>query len=794
MARKRTLAAALATAGYLQVAPVWSMGLGDIKLESFLNEPLRASVSLLNTGNLHEDQIRVRLATSEDFDRLGVERAYFLTGIKFEVQVDERGNGRILLTSSDPVLEPYLDFIIEARWPSGRLLRNYTVLVDPPQPVSASAVRVSASDTLATREQAASSAEAPSTAVPVESAVSGDRVDVRRSDLPPGEMPRRNYGSDTAEAPAPGARYMIRRDETLWTIAQRARPEGVTVQQTMLEIQRLNPDAFIDGNINRIKAGYIIYLPASGDMSAADSEQVREQIRQQNADWRAGRPSDPAASQAALRLASASDAGEAADAATGPGEAPGAAPVQPSAAPAESSSETAAAQMAAAGPGESAQGREGVTRQELEQAELERDALSGQLAALGDRLSSLERMVEMRDAQIAELQAALAEAQSRPTVPATLPAAAETGVDTGPAAGGSGYWWYGLGAAGLAALVGLLIWRRREQAEADEPARPVASVARTPVTDAFAGVQLRDQEVELDLHEEMASAAPTISVPRAPAPPQRGYGERKHDQYAADVETSDALAEADIYIAYGRFPQALELLRKAVAADPDNAAYRFRLLELAVETGDRAEAEAQLARLRETGDTQRIDAAENLLLGGAIFEQLDSGEADQLPVSGMDASMDPEPAPGTASATRPAADVPEPAVPAAESHADDWLQPLEREDELADLSRFADSLDEQVPAVSEEEPEFLGLEIEAEDSELDLSRETGAASTRHASSEEDDFVFADDGDPVATRLDLARAYIDMGDDEGAREILGEVLATGNPEQQAEAQELLERLA
>ena len=132
MARKRKLAAVLFSLGCIQAGSVWGLGLGELTLESFLNEPLKAKVDLLNTGGLHSDEIRVRLATAEDFDRMGVDRAYFLTGIKFEVSVDSDGRGVILLSSDDPVLEPYLDLIVETRWPSGRLLREYTVLLDPP--------------------------------------------------------------------------------------------------------------------------------------------------------------------------------------------------------------------------------------------------------------------------------------------------------------------------------------------------------------------------------------------------------------------------------------------------------------------------------------------------------------------------------------------------------------------------------------------------------------------------------------------------------------------------------------
>ena len=130
MARK--FAAGVFSLGCAHASSVWSLGLGELSLESFLNEPLQATVDLLNTDGLHGDEIRIRLATKEDFDNIGLERAYFLTSIKFEVEMGEGGQPRILISSEDPVLEPYLDFIVEARWPSGRLLREYTVLVDPP--------------------------------------------------------------------------------------------------------------------------------------------------------------------------------------------------------------------------------------------------------------------------------------------------------------------------------------------------------------------------------------------------------------------------------------------------------------------------------------------------------------------------------------------------------------------------------------------------------------------------------------------------------------------------------------
>ncbi|MBM68548.1 MAG: hypothetical protein CME43_03610 [Haliea sp.] len=778
MARKKRLAVALAALGCLQAGSVWALGLGELSLNSFLNEPLRAEVGLLDVGNLDQDQIRVRLATADDFDRLGIDRAYFLTGISFEVQVDRNGRGKIILTSEDPVLEPYLDFIVEARWPSGRLLRNYTVLVDPPA-FESQGTTVSASRRVAEVEGTPEPA-----ATEVEAVPEGTRVGMRESSLAPGAMPERNFSAGTAAEPAPGARYMIRRDETLWTIAQRARPEGISVQQAMLEIQRLNPDAFIDGNINRIKAGYIIYLPDSSDVNASETDvaAVLAEVRQQNEDWRAGRASTPSSAGPALRIS----AGAANDATTPDSTGDGAAATDSDAASNAASAATESAPVSAA---------------DAEAMQGERDAFAEQLTRLTERLDALERMVEVKDAEIASLQQALAAAEAssssaaaaEPAAVPPVPSVAEAQPQPQPqpvapeASGGMGVWPYVAGGGLLALLLGGLMWRRRQNDTSEEPAAlvPVAR-PRQKEADAFDDIQLQDHAVEFD--DESSDAEPA-ATPAASGDDttlqrggQRGYGERKHDEYASDVDAGDALAEADIYIAYGRYSQAMELLRKATRTDPDNASYHLKLLGLAAEMGDRDEADQQMMELQRIGDADSIARAEQLLadarLSGAgerTGEPADFSSASDLSGdledSGFLSDLNDEPAP-RATATQ----------------ADDLSAELPELDELGSL----DARDALVPSV-DEEPEFLDLEIEDGSVEdLDLSADFEKARSGGDSSE-DDFVFADDGDPMSTKLDLARAYIDMGDDDGARQILDEVMSGGSADQQQEARELLERL-
>ena len=748
----RRIAAVLVTIGCLHAGAVSALGLGELTLNSFLNEPFEAKVDLLNTGGLNEHQIHIRLATTEDFERLGIDRAYFLTGITFEVEVDENGQGKILMTSEAPVLEPYLDFIIEARWPSGRLLREYTILVDPPVFDSAQTVTISASQRVIETEgdSGADTDKKKSQA----QASSGTQVKVAKSDLPQDEMPERDFGSAATSSPQAGNRYMIRRDETLWAIALEGKAEGSTVHQAMLDIQRMNPAAFIDGNINRIKAGYIIYLPDSGDVGSGDVESAMAEVRQQNQDWRDGVSSTPENySGASLRISTE---------------------------PEEDSSSAESSDVEAGSVSGSASGSASdvANLENLERSERDREEVETRLGAMEEQVDTLERIVEVKDEQIAALQQALAEANAADgevtaeSMPAQLEAvvepepepepepevvatptveAAPEVVQQAPAParveekdGLFGTMTYIVGLLAAAALAVFFFMRRRGSEE--EETTPVSTS-----NDVFADIKLEEENLEVDAHpadEEPIEAAPE-ETDAAPAR-SRGYGEHKNDEYADDMDAGDALAEADIYIAYGRFPQALDLLKTAIENEPGNAAYKLKLMEVSAELGDQAEVMSQYAALKNMGDADILARADD------VVRNLEDTPEAQAPLGDIDEDINPE---------------------------------------SFDLSGELDA-----PGSSEElnlEDDFGSLEIEEfelEDEELDLSADFDKDSAESSTvAEEEGLVFAEDSDAMSTKLDLARAYLDMGDQDGARQIFEEVIAEGSEDQKEEARALLERL-
>ena len=245
---QRTVVAALAA---LFAHAGWTLGLGNISLRSHLNEPLRAELLLLKADGLDAADIQLGLASQQEFERLGVDRAYFLTGIVFDVEVVD-ATLVAQMTTKMPLREPYLNFVVEARWPEGRLLREYTLLIDLPPTMTEATVGISAQRS--SREAALPEKRASATE------------------------------SSTADVIRPGGSYLVRNADTLWRIASTAKPERITIEQAMLSIVLLNPEAFDRENVNGLKSAYLLNLPTVGDI-AISARGARAEVARQNAAW-----------------------------------------------------------------------------------------------------------------------------------------------------------------------------------------------------------------------------------------------------------------------------------------------------------------------------------------------------------------------------------------------------------------------------------------------------------------------------------------------------------------------------
>lgn len=249
MTRVRQLLIGLASSSAVYSAMVPALGLGEITLHSALSQPLEAEIELLEVADLSANDLQVRLAPVEAFNRSGVDRLFFLNDLRF-TPVLRGGKSVIRVVSNQPVREPYLNFIVEVARPNGRLLREYTLLIDPP---NSSAYR-------AVAQVSGLQARAPRVSVETTPRVA----------ITPRELP----------TTALGERYRVSRGDSLWTIAAGLRAAGSAVSQQRLmgDIHALNPQAFSNGDIDRLKAGADLLLPDVAVADMAPSEAPPEAV------------------------------------------------------------------------------------------------------------------------------------------------------------------------------------------------------------------------------------------------------------------------------------------------------------------------------------------------------------------------------------------------------------------------------------------------------------------------------------------------------------------------------------
>ncbi|MDJ0711468.1 MAG: FimV/HubP family polar landmark protein [Woeseiaceae bacterium] len=280
--------------GLFLSSEVWAIGLGDINLDSALNEPLRAEISLLSATPEELASLDVALASSETFARYGIDRPFYLQQIEFNVVATSPNGPVVQIRSRAPITEPFLTFLVEANWPSGRLLREYTVLLDPPTYSPPAA-------------QSPQQVEAPRRAAPTDSArierqPQPQPAQQQRATPPPtqprvtpppspprGTTPRDTtpapVADDTAYSTTAGGDVYVERGATLWGITSRMRPDSrLTMNQTMLAIFEANPQAF-DGNINRLKAGASLRIPSADDIFQIDRTTALNEAKRQNEEW-----------------------------------------------------------------------------------------------------------------------------------------------------------------------------------------------------------------------------------------------------------------------------------------------------------------------------------------------------------------------------------------------------------------------------------------------------------------------------------------------------------------------------
>ena len=271
---------------------VWALGLGEIKLDSALNEPLRAEIELLSATPDELNGLVVALASADTFARYGIDHPLFMREMKFQIVRSGSEFGNVVeIRSAMPATEPFLTFLVEASWSRGRLLREYTVLLDPPTFAPAAMTQSTPAVTAPTRSDPADSG----------------RIDRPTRDVSsPRQEPEPSYESPRRDAPPPviddspyesvaGGDYFVPRGETLWSISARVVPDArLTINQTMLAIFEANPDSF-GGNINIMRESTSLRIPSADEIFQITRGEALDEVLRQHAAWDPGYSRAPVA-------------------------------------------------------------------------------------------------------------------------------------------------------------------------------------------------------------------------------------------------------------------------------------------------------------------------------------------------------------------------------------------------------------------------------------------------------------------------------------------------------------------
>ncbi|MGL6159363.1 FimV/HubP family polar landmark protein [Microbulbifer sp.] len=611
--RVRKLALAVGLVSALGGNAALALGLGEIKLNSTLNQPLDAEIKLLQTRGLGDTEIKVRLAGHEDFERAGVDRSYLLNELNFDVDYSG-GEPVIRISSRVPIREPFLNFLVETRWPNGRLLREYTLLMDLPafsgetaqQPVRAAErerqqVRRQAPVQRPLEQTRTEPVQAPQTPEPREQQPSPGEPEVQQpASEEPLELRRETQTARVQEDSGSRVYGPVVANQTLWEIAVDNRVgSDLSVQQTMLAIQRLNPEAFINDNINLLKRGAVLRLPSAEDVRALTLTEAIAEVASQNESWRQRSGVEPAT-------------GAPLDARAATAEAPSAESVEGRVSLAAPGDNEFVLSGSGSGTGDSEAlvGELSVTEEELDKSRLENEELQERISELDEQIDTMERLVEVSNEEMQAVQAAAEQSGSEEAAVEDAPAETEEFTEAETVAGVEEAPVEEETAAGAEEAP---VEEETPEAEADTDRNRVVTVqtqSEPSLVDRLmdniqligiaAGVlmiglfgfftwrrrkeeeeAIRQVEAEMAAERALATAPELSAADKNLTAVENVQVEDNFDlDQLDDVDTGDPVSEAEIHLSLGQYGDAENKLLAGLENAPDNVEARLMLLEV----------------------------------------------------------------------------------------------------------------------------------------------------------------------------------------------------------------------
>ena len=691
----------IAIASTLLFAPTtWGLGIGEIDIKSKLNQPLDAEIQITSASSSELRDVVFSIPNADVFARYNLDRPQVLNSVRFVVENRDSGNKVIRLASSQVVKDPFLTFLIQADWPQGRMLREYTVLVDPPLFVP----NKSAAQTQAYVDNAVVSNRATTN--------SQGSIDGRNEASNSGRASNNLNSGNYARANAAGDSYRVKRGDTLWEIANSIKPDdSFSVNQTMIAIFRNNPEAF-DGNINRLKAGQVLSVPTRNQINTLSQESANQVVRTQTRDWRDNTRDSRATSTSTTKNASSSGSNNTGNQTVSPESKEGRLELKVPNLDAESESTGVDAKQE--GLGGSNVDSQVVSELQAKVDEFERllSAKDNELALLQQELAKARTQegTESQNTETGEVEAAVIEGTETETPvdasesgpDTTTETIVETPVITAPVITtpevvepekaplittpeeDKGDLFsllkkiaIGLGLA-LLGLFGFLFIRNRNSGpshdtlfvdeDLDTTVEDIAERVKTKIGNKYSGTaeveilkepvpsiesdddqaSSEDESIDIDFgSEDVGDTAEvgiiTETIESDEALPFDDTTLADVSMGSMEMDANDPIAETDFHMAYGLYDQAADIMSTAIT-ETDDFKFKDKLLEVYFVSGNKEEFSRYAAEIQDEAKSGHPSSWENIIIMGkqiAPENSLFSGDVGSAGIDeGLDFSLD----------------------------------------------------------------------------------------------------------------------------------------------------------
>ena len=771
--RWRQVAVAAAAVCGLWGSSAMALSLGRITVQSALGEPLRAEVDLLDINAEEAASLQPSVASPESFKAAGLDYNPALSNLQASLRRRSDGRAYIRLSGERVINDPFVDLILETRWSSGRIVRDYTLLFDPPNLRTTAAAtptpaQISPQPVASPPRPAAAPTPTPA-AAPATASVK-PASEATRTAMPAAAR------APMALTPSAGAtKVSVKPGDTASRIAAATRPDNVSLDQMLVALLRTNPASFMGDNVNRIKAGTILNIPTAEQAASTPAAQAAQLIVAQSRDFNEFRRKLALAAPDTPLIVTDRLAAGAIEARVEEKKSIAAAPDKLTLSKAAIEKVTAEDKLAKERSAKDSADRAAEIAKNISDlgklGTASSAAATSTTAAASANVATATSVGPASTGASAPIGIAASSVKAAPPVAAKPPVGVFDGLLENP---------FLPAGAGVVVLLAILGFLRSRQRKNDLPVDGVMLDNRVRPDTYFAvsGGQ------NVDTHHGTAAEPSMVSAPSQ----LEGVG----------VDDVDPVAEADVYLAYGRDLQAEEILKDALRAAPERIAIHQKLLELFAKRRDIRSFQHIAAKAFRLTDSDSLEWQRIRELGLSI----DPGNPRYLPGwQPAEAEGKPSiPAPLEDTTTRPGGAVsPQAGVPQASPAVD---LDLDLDFSLDDESPHAEgetsaSVATTAPAALTESPnvpvseakalpaqDFGMLEFDLGSLSLDLGDEVESDSISEPAKAQD---------PLATKLELSEEFIAIGDMDGARTLIEEVIAEASGDIQLKAKKALSDL-